>query len=168
MSEQDKPSLTDKQRRFVDEYCVDWNATQAAIRAGYSERTAGSIGTENLQKPAISEAIDERLRKLSMSAGEALKRLTDWGRADIGELIEVREDGSWSLDLETARKNGKLHLIREISYDADGRPTVKLHDAKDAVKQLAKAHGLFIDRIDVTTDGKPLFKSYQGVDVDEV
>ncbi|MFR7383035.1 MAG: terminase small subunit, partial [[Clostridium] leptum] len=45
--------LTAKQQRFVDEYLIDLNATQAAIRAGYSEKTAFSIGTENLRKPLI-------------------------------------------------------------------------------------------------------------------
>jgi len=49
--------LTDKQAKFVEEYCVDLNATQAAIRAGYSEDTAGVIGYENLKKPYIKEAI---------------------------------------------------------------------------------------------------------------
>ena len=51
--------LTPKQARFVEEYLVDLNATQAAIRAGYSEQTARSIGYENLTKPDIQQAIDE-------------------------------------------------------------------------------------------------------------
>jgi phage terminase small subunit len=50
-------SLTDKQQRFVEEYLVDLNATQAAIRAGYSENTARAIGAENLTKPNIASAI---------------------------------------------------------------------------------------------------------------
>lgn len=51
-------ALNAKQQRFVDEYLIDLNATQAAIRAGYSEKTAGSIGQENLTKPEIAKAID--------------------------------------------------------------------------------------------------------------
>jgi phage terminase small subunit len=51
--------LTDKQRRFVDEYLVDLNATQAAIRAGYSQKTAASIGEENLRKPDIAKAVQD-------------------------------------------------------------------------------------------------------------
>ena len=50
-------TLTPKQRRFIEEYLIDLNATQAAIRAGYSEKTAYSIGQENLRKPVIAEAI---------------------------------------------------------------------------------------------------------------
>ena len=49
--------MTPKQQRFVEEYLVDLNATQAAIRAGYSERTAAQIGEENLRKPEIAEAV---------------------------------------------------------------------------------------------------------------
>ena len=59
--------MTDKQRRFVDEYLIDLNATQAAIRAGYSEKTARYIGYENLTKPHISNAIQERMEQLEDS-----------------------------------------------------------------------------------------------------
>src|SRR3954469_10551657 len=54
-------SLTPKQRRFVTEYLIDLNATQAAIRAGYSRETAGAIGHENLQKPEIAQAIERAM-----------------------------------------------------------------------------------------------------------
>ncbi len=52
-------NLTAKQQRFVDEYLIDLNATQAAIRAGYSPKSAYSIGQENLKKPEIQEAIQK-------------------------------------------------------------------------------------------------------------
>lgn len=55
--------MNPRQQKFVDEYCVDLNATQAAIRAGYSQKTAYCIGDENLKKPYIRQAIDERLNK---------------------------------------------------------------------------------------------------------
>lgn len=51
--------MTKKQKRFVEEYLIDLNATQAAIRAGYSPDTAGSIGAENLKKPEIKSRIDK-------------------------------------------------------------------------------------------------------------
>jgi phage terminase small subunit len=51
--------LTPKQEQFVEEYLIDVNATQAAIRAGYSKKTAHVIGTENLRKPAIAAAVAE-------------------------------------------------------------------------------------------------------------
>lgn len=55
--------LTPKQELFVREYLVDKNATQAAIRAGYKEKTAYAIGAENLKKPQIMEAINKQLEK---------------------------------------------------------------------------------------------------------
>lgn len=58
-------SLTPKQQRFVEEYLIDLNATQAAIRAGYSEKTAYSVGHENLKKPEIQKAIQEAQESLS-------------------------------------------------------------------------------------------------------
>jgi phage terminase small subunit len=63
------PIKTNKQKKFVDEYLIDLNATQAAIRAGYSKKTAGQIGTENLFKPYIKEAIQKRQEKDSIKAG---------------------------------------------------------------------------------------------------
>ena len=57
-------AVTDKQKRFCDEYLIDLNATQAAIRAGYSKKTAYSIGVENLKKPEIKSYIDEQLKKM--------------------------------------------------------------------------------------------------------
>lgn len=61
--------LTPKQQRFVEEYAVDRNATQAAIRAGYSEKTAAAIGFENLRKPKILEKVIEELDRLSEVTG---------------------------------------------------------------------------------------------------
>lgn len=61
--------LTDKQKGFAEEYLVDLNATQAAIRAGYSVKTAGSIGSENLTKPKIQQIIAERMAQRSKSTG---------------------------------------------------------------------------------------------------
>ncbi len=58
-------ALTAKQARFVEEYLVDLNATQAAIRAGYSQKTAQAIGTENLAKPVIKEALSARIQARS-------------------------------------------------------------------------------------------------------
>jgi phage terminase small subunit len=58
-------SLTPKQARFVEEYLIDLNATQAAIRAGYSAKTARQVGQENLSKPVISAALSERQKARS-------------------------------------------------------------------------------------------------------
>lgn len=62
-------ALTDKQKRFCEEYVVDWNATRAATAAGYSEKTAYSIGQENLKKPEIEEYIGKIKNDLEKQAG---------------------------------------------------------------------------------------------------
>ncbi len=71
-------SLTPKQRRFVEEFLVDLNATQAAIRAGYSERTARSIGSENLTKPDIALAIAVKLEEYTREAGITVERVLNY------------------------------------------------------------------------------------------
>lgn len=62
MSKEPKKKLTEKQRLFVEEYLIDLNATQAALRAGYSSKTAYSMGNENLKKPQIKAAIERRMK----------------------------------------------------------------------------------------------------------
>jgi phage terminase small subunit len=87
-------SLTPKQRRFVNEYCVDENATQAAIRAGYSENCAGIQGHENLKLPKIKEAIAERMEEVALAASVTPEMiLAEWRKiafADPRELVDVR------------------------------------------------------------------------------
>ncbi|MCB1719976.1 MAG: terminase small subunit, partial [Candidatus Competibacteraceae bacterium] len=65
-------ALTAKQQKFVDEYLKSRNATSAALAAGYSERSAHSIGWENLRKPEIAEVISQRVTESAMSADEVL------------------------------------------------------------------------------------------------
>jgi phage terminase small subunit len=85
-------ALTDKQQRFVEEYLVDLNATQAAIRAGYSEATAYSIGHENLSKPDIVEAVSlaqaARSERTRIDADWLLTRLAAEAEADLAELMD--------------------------------------------------------------------------------
>lgn len=88
-------NLTAKQQRFVDEYLIDLNASQAAIRTGYSEKTAGAIGFELLKKPEISEAIEtamaNRSERTKINADWLLSRLASEAEADVGDLYG--EDG---------------------------------------------------------------------------
>lgn len=87
--------LTEKQKRFCDYYIETGNATEAAIRAGYSEKTARFIGAENLTKPNIKSYIDERLKELEdkriAKAEEVLKHLTVAMRGEIEEEVVVVE-----------------------------------------------------------------------------
>lgn len=87
-------SLNDRQIRFVQEYCKDFNATQAAIRAGYSEKTAGVQGHELLKNPKISEAVEERKLEIAamtkLDASWVVKRWMELTEADPNELTQVR------------------------------------------------------------------------------
>lgn len=148
-------NLTDKQERFVEEYLIDLNATQAAIRAGYSENTAYSIGHENLSKPEIQEAIQKRLERLSqkteITAERVLREYAKLAFLDIrkafddkGNLKDISE-----LDDDTAAAVAGLEF--EDVFDGFGRDRekvgilrkVKLSDKKGALDSLAKHLGLF-------------------------
>lgn len=162
-------ALTDKQAKFVEEYLVDFNATQAAIRAGYSEKTAYSIGWENLRKPEIIEAIREK----AMSAEEVLMRLADIARGDFADIFDITQLG-FVIDLDKAQKAGKTKLIKKIKQrttitSKNGEETeihdleVELHDAQSALVTLGKYHKLWTDKTELTgKDGGPLVIDWSG------
>lgn len=110
-------SLTDKQALFVREYLVDLNATQAAIRAGYSERTAKAIGHENLTKLDVASAIEaamaKRAERTEITQDKVLKELAKIGFTDLSAVV------SWGTK-EVA-----------VGYDDEGRqlPPAQLADA---------------------------------------
>ena len=96
-------NLTPKQQRFVEEYLIDLNATQAAIRAGYSEKTAKSIGQENLTKPDIQKAIEEaqnkRQEQTQIDSAYVLKRLVEIDQMDVLDIMDdqmkIRPVNEW-------------------------------------------------------------------------
>jgi phage terminase small subunit len=131
--------LTAKQQRFCDEYLIDLNATQAAIRAGYSKKTANRIGTENLSKLVIREYIENRMAEkeaaLIANQDEVLKYLTSVlrGQSKSTEIvIEGLGDGSTK-----ARKMEK-------------EPSEK--DKLKAAELLGKRYGLYTEKVEETVD----------------
>lgn len=147
--------MTDRQKLFIEHYLATFNATQSAIKAGYSQRTAYSIGQENLKKPEIRKEIDRRLGQAAMSANEVLARLSMQASSNMGDFISIIEtDGVGvfagkkvhlgQLDLAKAAKAGLLGLIRKFKVGKDGT-TIELYDAHRALVTLAKYHRL-IDR----------------------
>lgn len=129
-------SLTDKQTAFVNEYLHDFNATQAAIRAGYSQKTAYSIGQENLRKPDISAAIKERVTERAMGADEVLIRLSEQARGDLGiffksveewtyyplpsyEVIDAKEVEILDEEGEPTGEKKISYWVRHVSIDMD-------------------------------------------------
>lgn len=103
--------LTAKQQRFVDEYLIDLNASQAAIRAGYSAKTAGAMGCENLTKPiiqqAINEAQSERAQKTKIDAAWVLEQAA---QSYITNSTEYMDDQGRMVPLNANAARGFLEL----------------------------------------------------------
>lgn len=143
-------ALNAKQQEFVNHYLTGFNATQAALAAGYSEKTAYSHGARLLKNVEISTAIKEHLSETAMGAEEVLMRLAEQARCDIGDLLTA----SGELDLEKTRLTGKTRLIkkltnRRIRRISDKGETeeivtiVELYDAQSALKLLGDNLGLW-------------------------
>jgi phage terminase small subunit len=151
-------TLTPKQRRFADEYLVDLNATRAAIRAGYSERTAGQIGGENLKKPEIRKAVAERMKARSERTGitqdKVLKEYARIAFFDPRKLFNA--DGSLrrvtELEEDVAAFIAGMDVV-EIGNEKAGFGLVrklKLADKLGALNSLARHLGMFDDRLKVS------------------
>lgn len=170
--------LTDKQARFVDEYMIDLNATQAAIRAGYSEKTAEQIGYQLLQKEPVAAEIAARRQKLSEKAGVTVERivaeLAKIGFADIrkairwnGHLVKEEDnpEGGDVLVIKETRNNlvalvdsedldeDTAAAISQISQNAQGGVTLKMHDKRAALVDLGKHLGMFVDKVEHSGPG---------------
>ena len=104
-------NLTPKQQRFVEEYLIDLNATQAAIRAGYSEKTAKSIGQENLTKPDIQKAIQEAQEILSNKTQLTVDMVVN------GLLKEAQDYAEGST--QSARVSAWAHLGKHLGMFKD-------------------------------------------------
>ena len=113
-----KSKLTTKQKKWADEYIKTGNATQSAINAGYSEKTAKQIGTENLAKPVLKTYIAKQLEKIEsdkiMGAKEALQLLTSIARGEghTKQLMKYR-DQTWFEDVPPSFRD-RLDAAKEI------------------------------------------------------
>ena len=131
--------LTAKQQRFCDEYLIDLNTTQAAIRAGYSKKTARVIGAQNLSKLAVKNYINERMKEkeaeLIADSDEVMRYLTSVLRGQSqSEVVVVENVGD---------------------YMSEARLIQKAPDEKERLKAaelLGKAHQIFVDKVEQTVD----------------
>lgn len=146
--------MTKKQKRFVEEYLIDLNATQAAIRAGYSPDTAGSIGAENLKKPEIKSRIDkamaERSRRTGINQDRVLLELARIGFAKITDVVDPD-----TAKIKTDASEDDLACIQSIKIKPNEFGTereVRLYDKKSALVDLGKHLGMFKDKIDLNAD----------------
>ena len=123
--------LTDKQIRFCKEYIIDLNQTQAAIRAGYSEKTAYSIGNNLLKKVEIQSYIQElkkkRSEKIEITAEQVLIELKNWAMSDITETIGLSPQQVKELPKEVRRLITKYkHTKRILPDDFGTEETIEL------------------------------------------
>jgi len=157
-------ALSDKQLIFANEYLIGFNKTQAALKAGYSKRSANEMGSKLARNPEIAEYISQRLTESAMSADEALMRLAAHARGDINDCLD--DDGRFSLD--KARKAKKTGLIKRLRIRETTRVIdetevktqevdFELHDAQAALALIGRHHKLFVDRTELTgKDGGPV------------
>lgn len=147
--------LSQKQALFCKEYIIDLNATQAAIRAGYSKTTARTIGSENMTKPAIQEEIarlaSKRDDKVELRAEDVIREIKDMLSTEITDVANI-------ITRERICRDHKGNIM----YDENGDPIVEryqameLKDTKDmtpaALKSISEigynSHGLYIKRYD--------------------
>jgi len=147
--------LTKKQQLFVDEYLIDLNATQAAIRAGYSVDTAREIGCENLTKPNIQQAIAEHMAERSKRTGInqdrvvlelakiAFVKMTDVVDPDTGEILPNASDDDLACIESVKFKQS------DNQYGGSIEREVKLSSKMKALELLGKHLGMWNDKINV-------------------
>lgn len=142
--------LTPKQKAFVDEYLIDLNATQAAIRAGYSVKRASEIGYQLLQKTTVSEAIAkamaERSKWTSVSQDRVIEQLAKIAFADLKDYVQWDEKGITLLNSEDV-DGTVLQSITEIVLPKGGvKKEVKLSDKLKALELLGKHLGMWTEK----------------------
>lgn len=144
-------ALTEKQKRFCDEYLVDLNATQAAIRAGYSEKTAKQIAQQNLTKLDIQEYIKKRMVEkedaLIAKQDEVLQTLTRvLRRQEMDTVVVTCKERSSGYD-----ENGKKVIVEKEIPRVVQIPT-RVNDLNKAAELLGKRYGLYTEKIETDVD----------------
>ena len=145
-------ALTDKQIRFCEEYLIDLNATQAAIRAGYSEKTANEQGAQNLAKLSIQEKVQEliaeRSSRTQITADHVLKEFWSIAQDDIKNYLSFYTHTDVTLKVEL--KNSAdidTKNIGEISLGKDGQFKFKRYCRDNALLQVGRHLGMFTDNV---------------------
>ena len=163
--------LTAKQERFVDEYMIDLNATQAAIRAGYSEKTAQMQASRLLSNVMVQAAIEKEQKKLAAKLGitteNVARELAHIGYDDIKNYLSFRTEkvqtgsdeitGEPIYDYRTIvdmkdSDDIDTRNIQEISIGAKGEFKFKLYSKADALNALGKHLGMFVDKSEVKVE----------------
>lgn len=179
-----------KQRVFVDEYLIDLNATQAAIRAGYSSKRASEIAYQLLQRTTVQEYLEvrrvDRSMRTEITQDKVLAELAKIGFADIrklvkwGEGIAVTDPESGAIEIVNGISligsdtidDATAASISEVSQTAQGLK-VKMHDKRAALVDIGKHLGMFKEKLELTgKDGGPVESAhkldYSGLTEDQI
>lgn len=155
--------MNSKQQRFVEEYLIDLNATQAAIRAGYSVKTANVIGSENLAKPEISNAISramaERSRRTGISQDRVVQELAKIAFVNITDICDPAgriKDTAKEEDL-AAIEGLRVKRSRSDTGSSEERE-VKLCSKLKALELLGKHLGMWNDKVDLNLNVPVVFQ----------
>lgn len=149
-------ALTKKQKLFIEEYLIDLNATQAAIRAGYSPETAKAIGCENLTKPDIRAHIDramaERSKRTGVNADRVVMELAKIAFINAADVINA--DDATLRDDAAPEDTAAIQSVKVKTIptkDGDGiEREIKMADKIKALELLGKHLGMFKDRLEVS------------------
>ena len=141
--------LTEKQKRFCEEYLIDLNATQAAIRAGYSERTADRIANQNLRKLEIQKYLSElqkgQSERTQITADKVLAELAAIAFSDRTELASVAENGIVHITPTSELAENARKAIAGIKEGRNG-VEVTSYDKLKALELIGKHLGMFVDK----------------------
>lgn len=144
-------ALNPKQQRFIAEYLVDMNATQAAIRAGYSARTAKQQGSRLLTNADVVAALARKQAKiagkLEMTAERVLAELALLGFSNMQDFASTDAAGKPEIDCSRLERD-QWAAVSQIKIDEDGAITLKLYDKRAALVELGKHLGLFTEKHD--------------------
>lgn len=150
--------LTEKQQRFVDEYLIDLNATQAAIRAGYSVKTAKDIGCQNLAKLNIQQEISEKMAERSKRTGVnqdrivmELAKIAFVNAADVIDSDDATIKAGATADDTAAIQSVKVKVIPTKEGEGVERE-IRLNDKLKALELLGKHLGMWNDKLDVNVN----------------
>lgn len=152
--------LSPKQQKFVKEYLVDLNGTQAAIRAGYSPRTANEQGAQNLAKLSVQQALQKAMKtqekRTEVTADRVVQELVKIAYADLKDFVEFGPEGVRIKDSQ-AVDGTMLAEVSETESKTGRNRRVKLHDKMKALELLGRHLGMFIDKHELSgPDGGPI------------
>lgn len=160
-------ALNDKQKRFCREYVIDLNATQAAIRSGYSKKTCGSIGNALLQKVEIQTFIKKLQVKIQerteITADKIVQELAKIGFSNIQDLMQegfefkdiISLKPEKSAVIQSVKCCTTTRMLGEIQ-ETTKEVQVKVYDKISALEKIGRHIGMFKDKLDITTNGESL------------